>query len=165
LRLVARDVPFGSTREDLGRAAHACFLDNQRGKRPETDDSMRPWEDLREELKESNRKQADNIPNKVRAVGCGFETMPAGEQAGQFEFTEDEIKVMARLEHDRWNQERLREGWRLGPKKNNDERITPYLVPFDELDSETQKWDVEAVGAIPDLVKQAGFRIYRLKRG
>jgi hypothetical protein len=164
LRLVARDVLFGSTREDLGRAAHACFLDNQRGKRAETDDSMRPWEELREELKESNRKQADDIPNKLRAVSCGFETMPSGEQTGQFEFTEAEIKVMARLEHDRWNQERLREGWRLGPKKNNNDRITPYLVPFDDLDAETQQWDVEAVRAIPDLVRRAGFRIYSLKR-
>jgi hypothetical protein len=126
---------------------------------------MRLWAELREELKESNRKQADDIPNKLRAVGCGFETMPAGETAQPIRIHRDEVKVMARLEHDRWNQERLREGWRLGPKKNNDEGITPYMVPFDDLDAETQKWNVEAVRAIPDLVKRAGFRIYRLKRG
>jgi hypothetical protein len=27
---------------------------------------MRPWEELREELKESNRKQGDDISNKLR---------------------------------------------------------------------------------------------------
>jgi hypothetical protein len=71
---------------------------------------------------------------------------------------------MARLEHERWNQEKLRAGWRLGPKKDNAAKITPYLVPFDELSPEVQKWDVDAVMGMPDLLKRAGFQIYRFRR-
>ncbi len=74
------------------------------------------------------------------------------------------LDKMARLEHERWNQEKLRAGWRLGPVKDNAAKITPYLVPFDELDPEVQKWDVDAVKVIPGLLKRAGFQIFRFRR-
>ena len=150
-------------REQLGRAVHKQFLDNQRGKRAADAPEMQPWEQLREHLKESNRQQADDIPNKLRAIGCGFEPVPEGKEPEPFTFTDDELKAMARLEHERWNQERLSAGWRLGPSKDAEAKITPYLVPFDELSPEVQEWDLDAVRAIPDLVRRAGFNIHRLR--
>jgi hypothetical protein len=125
---------------------------------------MQPWDLLREDLKESNRQQADDIPNKLRAVGCGFEPPPQGKEPELFAFMVEEMNVMARLEHERWTQERLREGWRLGEKKISEAKITPYLIPFDELPPDVQKWDLDAVRAIPDLVRRAGFNIYRLRK-
>ncbi len=166
LRLVGRDVLLGSMREKLGRAVHERFLEEQKGKRPADVREMQTWERLEEDLKESNRQQADDIPNKLRAIGCGFEPVHArtGEEPKSFTFTPEDANVMARLEHERWNQEKLRAGWRLGPKKDNAAKITPYLVPFDELSPEVQKWDVDAVMGMPDLLKRAGFQIYRFRR-
>ena len=164
LRLVARDVLLGSMREKLGRAVHERFLEEQKGKRPADAREMQTWESLDEDLKESNRQQADDIPNKLRAIGCGFEPVRSGEEVNPFTFTADDLSVMARLEHERWNQEKLRAGWRLGPTKDNVAKITPHLVPFDELSSDVQKWDLDAVMGIPDLLKRAGFQIYRFRR-
>ena len=163
LRLVARDVLLGSVREQLGRAAHEQFLENQKNKRPADAPEMQPWDTLREDLKESNRQQADDIPNKLRAVGCGFEASPAGKEPELFTFTRSELNQMARREHERWNQERRFAGWKFGPKKDIAAKITPYLIPFDRLPAEVKKWDLDAVYAIPVLVKRAGFNIYRLR--
>jgi hypothetical protein len=164
LRLVARDALLGSMREKLGRAVHERFLEEQKDKRAADAREMQPWDKLAEDLRESNRQQADDIPNKLRAVGCGFEPAPAGKAAELFTFTDEEINVMARLEHERWNQEKLRAGWRYGEKKDNAAKTTPYLVEFDKLSPEVQRYDVDAVKGIPDLLRRAGFRIYRFRR-
>ncbi|MBN2575033.1 MAG: AAA family ATPase [Deltaproteobacteria bacterium] len=164
LRLVARDALLGSMREKLGRAVHERFLEEQKGKRPAEAREMQPWESLDEDLKESNRQQADDIPNKLRAIGCGFEPAPEGQTPEPFDFTAEDINEMARLEHKRWNEEKLRDGWRYGEKKDKEAKTTPYLVDFDKLSPEVQQYDVDAVKGIPDLLRRAGFRIYRIRR-
>jgi hypothetical protein len=151
-------------REKVGRAIHERFLEEQKDRRPADVREVKPWHELDEDLKESNRQQADDIPNKLDAIGCVFEPLRPGEELRPFRFADDELNIMARLEHERWNKERLRAGWRLGPTRDNQARTTPYLVPFDELSPEVQKLDVEAVMSIPDILKRAGFQIYRLRR-
>jgi len=149
----------------LGRAIHERFLEEQRGKRPADAREMKPWVELDEDLKESNRQQADDIPNKLRGIGCGLEPAKPGEVPPLFAFTAEELNLMARLEHERWNQEKLRAGWRFGPVKNNEAKTTPYLVDFDRLPPDVQQWDIAAVAAIPDLVRRAGLRVSRPGRG
>jgi hypothetical protein len=162
--MILRDALLGIMREELGRAAHQRFLEEQKGRRPTDAREMQPWDRLDEDLKESNRQQTDDIPNKLRAVGCGFEPVPPGGQLKPFTFTAEELKVMARMEHERWNQEKLAAGWRLGPTKDNDAKTTPYLVPFDELPPEVRQWDVDAVVRIPDLLGRVGLQIHRFRR-
>jgi len=149
-------------RELLGRAIHERFREEQRGKRPADAREMRPWAELDADLQESNRQQADDIPNKLRAIGCALAQVNPGEEPGQPSFTPEELNVMARLEHERWNQEKLRAGWRFGPTKDNQAKTTPYLVGFDQLPPDVQQWDVAAVAAIPDLLRRAGLRVCRL---
>lgn len=54
-------------------------------------------------------------------------------------FTEKEIEIMAEMEHTRWNAERLREGWKIGKKKDVTNRISPYLVPWAELPEDVRE--------------------------
>ena len=69
---------------------------------------------------------------------------------------------MARLEHERWVVERRLAGWLSGPQRDPDHKITPYLVPYDELTDDVKEWDREAVRAIPDVLALAKFEVYRL---
>lgn len=160
-RLVVRDVLYGSARELLGMAVHATYLEEQKNNKPADDPSMQPWEKLREDLKESSRKQADHIPEKLRRIGCGFIPV-TGREPLQATLTTNEIETLAEMEHDRWVTERRCEGWVLGPVRDVNRKVSPYLVPWGELDAKVKEWDRNAVRRIPDLLSKAGFELYRL---
>jgi len=117
---------------------------------------------LPEHLKESNRQQADDIGVKLKAVGCGVAPLIDWD-APLFAFEADEIERLARLEHDRWMTARLEEGWRYGPKKDDDAKTHPCLRPYDQLPPHEQDKDRHAVRQVPHRLAQVGFRVYRLK--
>ena len=72
---------------------------------------------------------------------------------------------MSRMEHARWVVERRLDGWRRGPKKDVDRKISPYLVPWSKLTEGVRKWDRDAVLAIPKLLGGVGLEVYRVDRG
>lgn len=59
--------------------------------------------------------------------------------------------MMARREHDRWVAERLLNGWRPGPERDNIQRVHPNLVHWDKLDDELRKRDEDQVRAVMDV--------------
>lgn len=50
--------------------------------------------------------------------------------------------------HQAWGLWRVTGGWTFGPVKDNDAKVTPYLVPFPELSEEIAAYDDEYVAAI-----------------
>jgi hypothetical protein len=151
-------------RETLARSIHEDYVRHQKekGQTPQTNPSMIPWDELPEHLKESNRQQADHIGEKLKAIGCEIKHATAQEKK-LFEFTPEEIEKMSEMEHDRWVDERLRDGWKLGPVKDTEKKTSPYLVPWNQLLEEVKGYDRNAVREIPSVLNRAGFQIYRLK--
>ena len=43
--------------------------------------------------------------------------------------------------HDNWARQRLAEGWRYGPNRDDDRREHPDLVPYDELPESEKEYD------------------------
>jgi hypothetical protein len=162
-RLVVRDVLLGSAREALAEVIHERYLLDNVDKRASDDPAMAPWAVLDEALKESNRRQADHIPEKLKAVGYDF-APAAKEKVKLMKFTPDEVEMMARMEHDRFVAERFLAGFSAGPR-DVARKTSPYLVPWDELDEKIKDYDRRAVREIPELLASAGFEIYRLKKG
>ena len=160
-RLVVRDVLLGSAREALAEAIHERYLKDNVDKRASDDPAMAAWTVLDEALKESNRRQADHIPEKLKAVGYDF-APAAKEKVKLMRFTPDEVETMARMEHDRFVAERFLAGFSAGPR-DVARKTSPYLVPWDDLDETIRDYDRRAVKEIPDLLASAGFEIYRLK--
>jgi len=160
-RLMIRDVLLGAAREILAKAIHKEFRKNQKGKKKATDPSMRPWKNLRENLKESNRLLADHIPQKLRKIGCGF--MPViGQRVKIFEFTKEEIEILAEMEHERWVLERLQDDWVYSKERDVEKKKSPYLVPWKDLSEDVKEWDREAMRNLPKLLSSVKFEIYRL---
>jgi hypothetical protein len=159
----------GGTHELLARAIHEDYVRHQKeeGNTPETNPSMVGWDELPEPLKESNRHQADHIDVKLKAIGCGLQALTDWE-AVTYEDLSDEVKkvfdveLLARMEHDRWCEERRLHGWRYAPgPKNIKKKTTPYLVAWEDLDKTVKDLDRNAVRALPAILAQAGFQIYR----
>ena len=161
-RLVMRDVLLGDAREKLAEAIHEKYRENNKGSKDPEDPAMAPWEKLRPDLKESNRRQADDIPVKLKAIGCDF-TPVFGEKPKRIEITKEEYEKMAAMEHESFVREKLLAGWSQGNVKDDSKKMRTDLVEWAKLSDELKEYDRKAVKAIPDLLAQAGFEIYRLK--
>lgn len=148
--------------EELARAVHEDYVRKarERGCRVGSEPSLVPWSALPESLKRSNRRQADDIFAKLEAIGCTLVPYGAGDPE-PFAFEREEIELLARMEHNRWVEERREDGWRLGPVRDVQQKITPYLVDWEELDETTRELDRDAVRNLPRLVALADLALVR----
>lgn len=120
------------------------------------------WDDLDESSKESSRAQARDIPVKLAKIGCSIAPLRDW-AASEFAFTAVEVEKLAIAEHDRWIDERIRDGWRSGPM-DPVRKTTPYLVPFTDLPPDIAEYDRIFVRAIPSLLASVGLQIMRVAK-
>ena len=156
---MAPSLLLGGTYEILARAIHDQYLANEqrRGSTTATNPSMVPWEQLPEGLKESNRDQAAHIGTKLAAIGKAIAPLTDWD-AGEVVFAPDEVELMAKMEHERFVEDRLRSGWTPGPK-DVEAKTTPFLIPWDELSEDVKDKDREAVRGMPSFLSRAGYEI------
>ena len=76
-------------------------------------------------------------------------------------FSESETETLAKMEHARWNVERLLDGWKWGKTKDVAKKISPHLVPWNELPQDLKEWDRETVRKIPEFLAAVGIDIRR----
>jgi hypothetical protein len=146
----------------LAKAIHEDYVRRRKLDDESTEDpSTVPWEHLDVSLKESNRQQADHLRVKLRAIGCYGRR---GDHAGVAvdSLSDEEVELLAQMEHARWNAERFLGGWRLG-EKDNRARTSPYLVDWEELSEPIKEYDRQAVRQIPRLLELIGEKLYRHK--
>lgn len=110
-----------------------------------------PWEDLAEELRESNRRLLIHLPAKLATAGVNVASwlartgpelradggLPLPDLGPDPALLED----LAELEHRRWMMERRLSGWQYGPVRDDARRIHPDLKPYDELDDDIRQFD------------------------
>lgn len=151
------------THEILARAIHKeyCRVQSANGETLESNPSLVPWNELPESLKESNRRQADNLGVKLKEINCFIVPM-IDWNADLVEFTPEEIELMAKMEHDHWMEERQKDGWEYAPgPKDIIKKKSPSLIPWDELSRKEKEKDRNPVRNIPGFLAKAGFQIYR----
>ncbi len=65
---------------------------------------------------------------------AGWEMRPVGSEGKVVsEIPEDLVEVLAMIEHEAWVKERTDFGWIYGVAKSTEKKISPYLVPYDDL--------------------------------
>ncbi len=153
----------GGTHEILAQAIHEDYVRHQKkaGETPETNPSMVDWNNLPEDLKESNRHQAAHIEVKLKAIGCGIQPLTDW-KAFDFEFSLEEMEKLSEMEHERWCDERRRQGWSYAPgNKDIKKKTSPHLVPWEKLSEEIKEYDRNMIRGLPSFLAQAGVQIYR----
>lgn len=73
------------------------------------------------------------------------------------------LEFLARFEHEEWVKERLASGWVYGVVKDVEKKISPYLIPYDDLDNETKELDRDSIKNIPELLGMIGMAIFQRK--
>lgn len=148
--------------ERLARAFHEEYVlaRGRHGDTPATNVSMVPWERLSDRLREDNRAAARHIGVKLRAIGCAI--APRVDPGLPFAFRDEEVSQLAAMEHRRWLDARLAEGWTNGPLRDETTLTRPDIVEWDHLPDPVREKDRDAVRALPTVLATAGFQIVRL---
>jgi hypothetical protein len=183
----------GELLERLAEAAHEAFCDGLRvrGYRlaPETSDRKKThrfllsYSQLPEEEKEQNRGNVRDIPAKLASVG--YLMIPARSNEPPFNFPGADLETLAEMEHERWTKEKIRTGYRWGPKTDPKKKLHKDLLPWRKLttaekaarytpleaaaldrgvlpEKEKEK-DRDLVRGIPRILARAGFTIVPLE--
>ena len=119
-----------------------------------------PWSSLGDEGRQRNVRHAASISDQLELVGYRLGPLiDWGEPL--IEFTSAEVEEMSRLEHERWLAERTDAGWRLALTRDDDARLHPDLVPWDDLPDERREINRRLVRARPSVLARVGIQVYR----
>lgn len=121
--------------------------------------SMASWDDLAPELRESNREQARDIGRKLRAVDCAL--VPRMLDDGDVSLNDDDVELLARMEHDRWRAERGSRGWRFAEHRDQARRLHPGLCEWEDLAEPLRYRSRESIREMVAILADAGFQIVR----
>ena len=119
------------------------------------------WETLSETMKMSNRYQAYHTNIKLGYLGYAVDVKSKADKIG-ITYSESQLGVLAQMEKRRWNAERLLSGWAYGEIRNNDLKIHPDLVPWEELDEITKQKDRDTVSNITNTITTLGFSLNKV---
>lgn len=148
--------------EQIAKAVHKNYLammkeENGHGGGVE---NFVPWDELDKEIQDSNLQQAEGIAYKINKIGCTI--IPENDwDAPLFTFTDEELCVLANFEHTRWMEEKLEKGWTYGNVRDNERKLHPCIVSWEDLSKEEREKDFYAVRNIPVILQEAGLTIAR----
>lgn len=172
-QLIAVDYPH-DVRYEIAQAIHKRYLEQRtkgnKGVLPK-EAACKPWEELSEELRESNLKQADDIATKLRSVNLWYRKRPTSVDQKKsiergWELIEPYVEELARAEHDRWIAEKRCLGWIAGKDTSKASREDSYrihncLFPWEMLSKEQKDLDYGPIQGIPTLLADAGYEIIK----
>lgn len=151
--------------EKIAMKIHEDYVKVQKERNPnmdaESEPSMKPWDQLSQTLKYSNIRQARAITDKLQRLG--YTTLEGSEKLENKKqvmfLTESQIEYLAKIEHDSWMNERFEQGWVFGKVKDAKNKISPYLVPYEELSEDIKELDRDAVRNMIPLLNSIGVRV------
>jgi hypothetical protein len=155
---------FGGIHEMLARSVHEDYV-RQRKRLNESikvNSTLVPWDQLPERTKDSNRRYADHICIKVEAINC-YLTPLKDWDASDFVFTEQEVNLMASMEHERWFQEQTLDGWTFGKEKDESRKTHPSLLGWGDLPESEKEKNRDFIRDLPSILSRAGFQIQRVR--
>lgn len=162
-RLCDPEILFGGLHEQIARAMHEDYVLHQtadRGRAALSEPSLRPWADLPEHFKESNRDAAADVGRKLEAANCMLTPLLSWDEE-LLRFTDQEVDLLAEMEHSRWRDHLEAEGWTHGQTRDDERKKRPQLVPWNELEESERDKDREQVRLLPAVLAMVGYRPVR----
>ncbi|MCH5229341.1 MAG: Ryanodine receptor Ryr [Muribaculaceae bacterium] len=69
------------------------------------------------------------------------------------------VEEMSKNVHENWAKNRLDEGWKYGPERNDKKMEHPCLVPYEDLPESEKRYDRESALQTLKLILKSGFTI------
>lgn len=145
--------------EKLAARIHELYNQKQLELFPEKPLEYPTFSELPDSLKYSNLRQAKKISDKIQYMG--WEIRPLASKGKVIEkIRKETVEILAKIEHEDWVKERIASGWILGQTKDSEKKVSPYLIPYEELNDEIKNYDRDTIRNIPDLLKLIGMGLY-----
>ncbi|GAA2356152.1 hypothetical protein Cme02nite_49200 [Catellatospora methionotrophica] len=149
------------TYQRLAQSIHHLYLRRQqdRGGRFGETAALVPWEQLDPAYRLANVRQARDIGAKLTRLGC-----TVAPRTGDGIETADDVQVesLAVTEHERWMDERVRQGWTYGDVRDEHAKTHPSIKPWDQLPESEREKDRDVVRDIPLILADFGLQVVRL---
>ncbi len=71
------------------------------------------------------------------------------------------MEHLAEHNHDIWAQQRLKDGWTCGPKRNDERKQHPDLVPYDQLPESEREYDRNSARETIKAIISLGFNLQK----
>jgi hypothetical protein len=137
--------------ENMAIKLHRSYqiIEQRNGKTIESNPRMDDWNMLNEEFKESNRNEARSIFIKLKAIGID------NVAESNILLSEDQIELLAKMEHKRWMFEKYLNGWEYGTIRDNNKKIHNELKQWDDLNDSEKTHDRESAKEFPSILMSA----------
>jgi hypothetical protein len=160
VKLVLREVILNSYVEKLAIAIHEdfCKMETERGHKDAAYNIS--WEQLPEDIKDSNRAQAASFAEKLNFIGYDYD---AGDTPflSVKKFDQETVLLLAQNEHIRWMNQKIASDWNYGSVRDNEKKIHPLLVPWENLPEEEKQKDIDVANNIIPLLESIGLRVFK----
>lgn len=122
---------------------------------------MAPWGKLDEFYKEGHRSRIRYLGERLEAydVSIGLRPVLPNTTDAISELYGPTLELLSEIEHERWIRDKEADGWRLG-KYDRELKLTPELVPYDELNDDTKELIRKSLRALPLYLKEIGYELY-----
>jgi hypothetical protein len=74
----------------------------------------------------------------------------------------DLTELLAKNTHDIWARQRLSDGWRYGPRRDDALKEHPCLVPYEELSETEKQYDRNTALETLKMIMALGYRLVRV---
>ena len=124
---------------------------------------MADWAQLDEFYKEGHRSQIRYLGEKLMDYdnNIGLRPIVPGATDSVQELYGPLLEEMSEWEHERWMQDKLADGWRYGRNLDPELKLTPDMVPYDELEPRVQEFIRRSVRNVPEYLEAIGYELYR----
>ncbi len=69
------------------------------------------------------------------------------------------IESLAKNIHENWAEQRMQEGWRYGPKRDDEKKEHPGIVPYEELSESEKEYDRNTAKHTLKTIFLLGYKI------
>ncbi len=71
------------------------------------------------------------------------------------------MERLAENNHENWAQQRLKDGWTYGPKRNDERKQHPDLIPYDKLPESEKEYDRNSARETIKAIISLGFNLQK----
>jgi hypothetical protein len=141
--------------DELARSIQAVFSSFQTGQQ---DLSQQPsnlsWENIPQWQRKQNLTKADHLEIRLRAIRyrLGMESSKIAS------LSDGEAVALTLMDHNRWLNEKIYDGWQYGEERLEEAKINPLLVAWNDLATPQMEKEVNETRAEPDhFAKHTGY--------
>lgn len=70
-------------------------------------------------------------------------------------------ELLAKNTHENWSKQRMAEGWRYGPRRDDAKKEHPSLIPYEELSESEKEYDRTTAMETVKTILALGYRIVK----